>query len=208
VIKTDWNKYYGKPYKTATFTRRITGRVLLDLIKRYVQKEDNFTIVELGGADSCFYELLNMTLAPSKYLVIDNNQLGLDRLRERTAAKKNLTLMNKDILNFDLKLHADLTFSIGLIEHFSVEDTKKAIISHFTCMKKEGILIMSFPTPTFLYRITRKISELLGLWIFHDERPLEIQEVTDTVKQFGDILDQKILWSIVLTQGFIIARKR
>ena len=53
----------------------------------------------------------------------------------------------------------------------------------FNVLKKGGILILGFPTPTFLYKITRKTSELLGLWIFHDERPLSIDEVLADVRE-------------------------
>ena len=51
--------------------------------------------------------------------------------------------------------------------------------NHFSygILKKDGITIISFPTPTFLYRITRKICEIIGIWFFHDERPLEFEEV-------------------------------
>ena len=33
--KTDWTKYYNSPYKTASFTRKITGRIIVQTLKKY-----------------------------------------------------------------------------------------------------------------------------------------------------------------------------
>ena len=115
--------------------------------------------------------------------------------------------MNRDIMDLDLKIESDIVFSVGLIEHFSVENTRQAVLSHFKALKEDGILILSFPTPTFLYKITRKIAELLGLWIFHDERPLKIDEVLETVNKHGELLERKIIWPIFLTQAMLVVRK-
>ncbi|NIM13828.1 MAG: methyltransferase domain-containing protein [Candidatus Aminicenantes bacterium] len=206
--KTDWNAYYRKPYKFAGFTKRIITRVVLKYIRKYSPVQRNFTLLEFGGGNSCFYELFNRVFEPDKYYIVDNNQVGLEELRRRTGERENTVLVNQDILDPDLDVECDLVFSVGLIEHFSVDNTRKAILSHFNVLKKGGILILGFPTPTFLYKITRKISELLGLWIFHDERPLTIEEVLNTANQHGELLDQTIIWSIFLTQAVVVIKKR
>jgi hypothetical protein len=203
--KTDWNTYYTHPNKTAQFTRKITGRVLVHYIKKYVGTND-FTIVELGGGNSCFFELLEQSFSPREYIVVDNNQAGLSKFIERTGEYKHVSAYYGDVLDMNLSLKADLVFSIGLIEHFSVEETRKAIMSHFKVAGAGGIVIMSFPTPTALYRLTRKASELMGLWIFHDERPLRINEVINMANKYGEVLDQRMIWSIFLTQGVIVAK--
>lgn len=101
----------------------------------------------------------------------------------------------------------NLVFSIGLIEHFSAQNTARAIRSHFQLPDPGGIAIISFPTPTFLYRITRFLSEMLGLWIFHDERPLKKSEVAGVIAHFGTLLYEKTIWPIFLTQCIMVARK-
>jgi len=52
------------------------------------------------------------------------------------------------------------------------------------------------------------VLELLGMWAFPDERPLKMEEVTGTIRQRGVVLEQRILWPLVLTQAFVVARKR
>ena len=206
--KTNWDSYYNKPYKFAGFTKRIITRVLLKYIQQYTPAKTGMTMMELGGGNSCFYELFDETFQPKAYYIVDNNQVGLDEFSRRIGKRENTHLINQDVLDPDLKVECDLVFSVGLIEHFSVENTREAILAHFDVLKSGGILILGFPTPTFLYKITRKISELLGLWIFHDERPLKIAEVLDTVNRHGELLEKKIIWSIFLTQAMLVIKKK
>jgi SAM-dependent methyltransferase len=206
--KTDWSHYYTKPYITALYSSRIINNKYLSLIKKYLNS-DNCSIAELGGGDSKAYGLIDSELRPSEYHIVDNNQSGLDKIREKTIGKNNVFLHNLDVLNLHISdVECDIVLSGGLIEHFSVDDTRNVILSHIQLLKRKGILIIGYPTPTFLYRLTRKISELLSLWIFHDERPLKMDEVADTVKEYCDILEHSILWRIFLTQAIIVARKR
>jgi SAM-dependent methyltransferase len=207
VKKTDWDDYYRHPNKLAGFTRRITGKRLLKYIKKYVPGGKKITITELGGGNSCFFDLVAKTFCPQRYYIVDNNQVGLDKFR--TAGNRGAAvLLNWDILKPGLKIKSDFVFSVGLIEHFSEKNTRRAILSHFEAVKKNGILILGFPTPTFLYKITRKLSEWLGLWIFHDERPLKIEEVLDIVNKHGELLDKEIIWPIFLTQALLVIRKK
>ena len=205
--KTDWDSYYNKPYKTATVTRKITGSELVNHIKKNLPQKQDLTIVELGGANSCFYELLQTNFNFKNYIIVDNNQVGLDKFKERIKDNRNVSLFNNDILNQDTSYDADIALSVGLIEHFSPQDTQKAIIAHFNAVKDDGIVVMTFPTPTFLYQITRKIAEMLNLWIFYDERPLKLNEVSSTALQYGELLDSKIIWPIFLTQTIAVFKK-
>lgn len=207
-IVTDWNLYYHHPYRTATYSRRITLRLLVKLISRYSPSE-SLVIAELGGANSCFLDGIQKTINPVQYHVIDNNQLGLDLLRERPDIGKTVFLHLLDIMDLELheKLAVDVVFSVGLIEHFPPKDLIEVIQSHFVILKPGGIAIITYPTPTFLYRAARRISEGLGLWIFHDEIPLKVNDVLSTVKPIGKLLYSGINWPIVFTQGVIVLEK-
>jgi hypothetical protein len=50
--------------------------------------------------------------------------------------------------------------------------------------------------------------EAVGMWKFPDERPLRPPEVIEAVRECADVLDQKTLWPLMLTQHLIVARKR
>lgn len=207
--KTDWDQYYSNPYKTATYSRKITANKLIRLFKQFITEDKrNVKIAELGGANSCFYENINKNIVPVKYLIVDNNQLGLDKTLQRLNKSNNISIKNEDVLNSQESAEKfDLVFSVGLIEHFSNEGTKKCIEAHFGYLERNGICLITFPTPTWLYRITRKCAELLGLWIFYDERPLEMSEVISEVEKYGIIKHKSITWPIFLTQGVILATK-
>lgn len=209
--KTDWDTYYKKPYLTASYSRKILQNQFIRYCKRHLPRSDGIKVAELGGANSYYYDYVQKLLSPSTYLIIDNNETGLNKLREKVAQSDNVVLVNADILNLNMGETGedfDFVYSLGLIEHFPVEDTAKMIRSHFDLLKVGGIAIITFPTPTFLYSTIRFFSEKLGLWIFHDERPLKIEEVTQTIKNYAEVLDSKIMWSMLLTQAIIVVKKK
>ena len=207
--KTDWDSYYLHPYKTATYSRSITTNKLLRLLKKFTHQFGyEAKIAELGGANSCFYEAINNELSPVKYLIVDNNHTGLDKTKTRLNKADNIEFKYEDILNtVEVNEKFDIVFSVGLIEHFSLEETKKCIAAHFCYLKSKGTCIISFPTPTWLYKITRKCAELLGLWIFFDERPLQMEEVLKEMMKYGTVVHRSITWPIFLTQGIIVIIK-
>lgn len=207
---TDWNTYYGRPYKTASFSRKVTTHILKSLIDTYLPKGSMFRIAELGGANSCFFDMIYERYRPTEYHIYDNNDIGLKKTKERIGNIPGVRIHTEDILcmsNLPEKEFFDMVFSVGLIEHFDTIGTGKAIEAHFNLLKPSGIAIISFPTPTFLYRAIRSISELMNLWIFHDERPLKLEEVVATAEKHGTICLKKLNWKIFLTQYILVISK-
>ncbi len=202
---TDWDRYYQRTAVTARFSRPITIRRLLNAFQRYTKSKA--VIVELGGANSCVYDAIATHMAPLEYHVVDNNQFGLRLLRERTG-KSGLFLHCESVLQLGLELEADVVFSIGLIEHFDRTGTRKAVEAHFSLLKPGGIAIITFPTPTWLYRATRGLAEITGQWAFPDERPLQPSEVAAAAQPLGEILHEELIWPIFLTQTLMVIRKR
>ncbi len=203
--KTNWDQYYHKPFKASSITRKITAKVLLNFIKKH-QTIKNINVIEIGGANSCFWEIINNDIKPLKYIIIDNNQFGLDQFAKKVENPR-VKLINNDILDPEYQDEADVVFSVGLVEHFFPEDTEKAIINHFKYAGANGIIIISFPTPTLLYRIFRKLAEIMRLWMFPDERPIKLNEVIAIVERYGVVLETKILYSIIFTQAFVVVTK-
>ena len=205
-IQTDWDAYYRRPYKTAAITRRIGTNALIYFIKKCVL-QNNPTIVELGGANSCFYDAIQKEIRPSMYTVVDNNSYGLSLFAQRVKGYK-VKLVQGDVLA-PIKIEkADVVFSVGLVEHFSKRDTKRAIESHFSCVKSKGLVIIAFPTPTWLYKAVRKCAEVFGMWNFPDERPIDKQEALSIVEKYADIIEYKIIWGTVLTQAYVVLRSK
>lgn len=205
--KTDWTAYYRRTPVSARVTRSITGSYLQRLIGSHLSKSSPH-IIELGGANSCFMEGLIASLRPSLYSIIDSNASGLEKTVTQREDGLPVQVIKDDVLDLAFTGSADVVLSVGLIEHFTPEDTIRAIRTHFSLAKEGGLVVMSFPTPTLLYRATRRLSEFLGLWMFPDERPLTFQEVLETASEFGDVLDRRIIWPVFLTQGLVIMRKK
>lgn len=203
---TDWNAYYEKPAAAATFTRSITRKKLVRTLMPYVSGPIN--ICELGGANSSILEKICTHFDVTEYHILDTNSLGLSLLPDQfQTTKVTHALSDVRLPNTDCAERFDLTISIGLIEHFGPENTRKAIVSHLEAAKPGGLILITFPTPTFLYRLIRKAAELLGIWKFHDERPLKADEVMSAMTGQVEILHRSINWWIGLTQYYILARK-
>jgi hypothetical protein len=205
---TNWDIYYSKDYKITSYTRKTTEKLLLKLFNQYCPDINSKTIVELGGANSCFYSAIRQNVKPKLFHVIDNNDVGIEKFKKKIVDDKHASFENANVLELKPDKYYDLAFSIGLIEHFDVEGTAKAIKAHFDIVPQDGIVIISFPTPTFLYIVVRKICEIIGIWFFFDERPLEFNEVIKEASKHGTVLHKTINWKVILTQGFIVARKR
>jgi cyclopropane fatty-acyl-phospholipid synthase-like methyltransferase len=204
--RTDWDAYYSAPVPTSRLTRPYTQRCLLRLMHRYARRPAS-TICELGGANSCFYEALRRAYPDSTYIAIDNNVLGLRMLEARASDALRTRTLNYDITSMPAGIvEADIVFSVGLIEHFTPAQTADVIRRHFSCVMPGGLVLITFPTPTWSYRTTRQLAELLGLWRFPDERPLRSAEVLAEVVRHGTVLSTFTNWPLILTQGVVAAR--
>lgn len=203
---TDWDAYYSKPAKAASFTRKTTEKRLIRAMDDKLMGEPHY-ICELGGANSCFFRAIRQKFPKAHYTIIDNNLTGIELFKKTHPDENNVELINASVVEAPVKMRrADVVFSTGLIEHFSPENTAKVIQYHFACAEPGAIVIITFPTPTWLYALTRGLAELFGMWKFYDERPLEIQPVVNEIKKYAEICDVSINWGTILTQGVVVAR--
>lgn len=202
---TDWERYYRRPCPVALLTRRFTAWRLLEVIRRHApRRESGLVLAELGGGASCCHCSLARHLRPAAYHVVDNNPLGLDLLRDRPE----ITLHQADLLRERPPLVADVVFSLGLIEHYPADQRQRLLAAHFDLVAPDGLVVLSFPTPTRLYRLARGLAENLGLWRFPDEEPLPLPAVIAAVASQGQIASSQVLWPLVLTQALLALRPR
>ncbi len=118
----------------------------------------------------------------------------------KAGSDGRIRLHEKSVLGLAMEEKSDIVFSVGLIEHFDAPRTRQAALSHFDVLRPGGTAIITFPTPTLLYRITRGLAEMFGMWQFPDERPLKKAEVLASVSERGEVLMTKILWPLILTR--------
>jgi putative flippase GtrA len=206
---TNWDRYYQSVPPTAHLTRRYTQSILNQVLQRLSGPAQQIgTIVEIGGANSCFLDSILRNAHPAAYHVVDRNEYGLALLEQRVKGRDNVVLHQGDVLNLaETDLKADVVFSVGLIEHFDRPGTLKAIAAHFQMLRSGGWAIISYPTPTWLYSSARAICEACGLWQFPDERPLLRDEVLHAMQAMGEVVYEKTLWPLVFTQHMVVVRK-
>jgi SAM-dependent methyltransferase len=205
---TDWTRYYRSVPFTARLTRKYTAGVLVAALRQVHRGPGGEVIIELGGANSCFVDRIVRELRPAAYHVVDNNEHGLSMLRARSDRPPEVRLHRGDVLDMHLDIRADAVFSVGLIEHFDPQGTRKAVLKHFELLRPGGYAILSFPTPTALYRAARAVAEFFGFWHLPDERPLRRSEIADSIEPLGEIVLEKTLWPLVYTQHLMVIRKR
>jgi len=203
---TDWDAYYRSTPHYTSVTRKISQAKISRLLRRYGRS--NPTICEIGGANSCFLEGICADIRPTSYHVDDLNEFGLSLLeRKRGSIDCSLTYERSDVLdNYTSSTRFDIVYSVGLIEHFHPEGTARAVVNHFARCNSGGVVLITFPTPTVLYRTIRRLAEKAGKWSFPDERPLHFSEVTSTCERYGIVLHKSINWAIGLTQGYLVYR--
>jgi cyclopropane fatty-acyl-phospholipid synthase-like methyltransferase len=206
---TNWDEYYEKPFASAKLTRRYTGHWLKTVIRTCLADKPGIELIEFGGGNSCFFRGLVDSLPISRYDVADLNAKSLQLFEQqardvpsvRTAVRR-VNLLT-DVPSLPL---ADVVFSVGLIEHFTPEGTKDVVHRHFSCVKDDGIVIVTAPTPTWLYRVTRGAAEKIGVWKFPDERPLSPAEILSSGEGLGSPLLSRTLWPLILTQQATVWR--
>lgn len=183
----------------------------MDMICRYfdysMKGVSNVKVVELGGGNSCFAETFCEQNEVERYDIIDNNEYAV----ELFGKKKFMSRGRGYVLNLTQKIQPeemyDFVYSIGLIEHFTVDEREKVLKNHFEYCKDGGFVLISFPTPTLKYRICRKFMELLHVWQFHDETPLLLEDIQNELNQYGSIILTDLNKKLFLTQRVVLVKK-
>lgn len=203
---TDWDGYYLSRKNEFSIPRMFSSMLLISEIRKHIDKVDS--IVELGGADSCFYKPIRKEFPYARYLVIDKSRVGVEKFNQKHKSV-NTNAFCKDLFGneADFREESSLVFSVGLIEHFQKRETAELIGKHFEIASVNGYVLLSYPTPTFMYRAIRYLAELFGVWKFHDERALLFKEVESEVRKYGTMVSRRMNWFIGLTQEIIIAKK-
>ena len=202
--RTNWEKYYSSPAPTAFFARAIVRRHLLRMI-RETDLNGNFSIAELGGGGSCFYEKIKELFDGCSYRIYDSCPAGIQAF---LAKHPEGNAVETDLLTYQPEILHDLVFSVGLIEHFPPEQTARMIRKHFEMTRPGGYVVIFVPTPTLLYRATRNIAELLEMWQFPDERPVTKNELRMTADQCGTFLKGVTIRANFLSQYAVLYRKQ
>lgn len=207
--ESDWSQYYSnEKFKVPPFIVNILYNKFANAFRKYLPEDSkDLKVVELGGADSCVFELFMKDFSIAEYHIVDNNKVGMDKLRRRKSEKvfaHELDLFKIES-NFISK-KPDVVFSAGLIEHFEKNETAICVKKHFELVRPGGLVLISFPTPTIVYKGFRKLLEKTGRFPPLFERPLMLEEIKSAVAPYGKIISSEKIWSTILTQYFVVVK--
>jgi hypothetical protein len=207
--KTDWDRYYLKDIPLITkIARAMNGKAILRAYKAIDLIRSEISICELGGANSCFAQQMCEKIPVNRYHIVDSNEIGLSLVNCSYPGTQVTVELSDVLLPYSNNEHFDLVYSVGLIEHFQSTDIKTAVHAHFARCKRNGYVLITFPTPTWLYKLCRTCLTMAGKWDFHDEIPIEMNKARNLIQQFGVIRYESITWSIGLTQGLLLVEKQ
>jgi len=210
--QTDWTSYYSKNKSFwSNITQKATLKIIIDVINKWVlAKKDSAEIdlVELGGGNSCFAEAVCDQVYINRYDIVDNNKLSVELFNKKILKAQEYSGIISSVLDGTSQEHKyDFVYSVGLIEHFTKQEREAVIKTHFDYCTDDGYVLITFPTPTLKYRVTRKMMEILHVWRFWDETPLVFSDVKDCFEEYGSIESVEINKALPLTQMVVVVKK-
>lgn len=207
--KSDWSEYYqNNDYAVPEFIDNALWRNYERMLRKHLaDHRAPIVVTELGGANSVYYRRFKESFNIQKYNIVDNNEVGL-KLFPHTDDPQ-VTLNNIDLMEplpAWLLGSSDVVVSSGLIEHFTPADTERLLKLHFDVSRPRGLVLVSFPTPTLIYRGFRRFLEMTGKFPPLYERPILESEIQPIVNALGETLDCYKIWTTILTQLFFVVR--
>lgn len=173
-------------------------------------KFDKVKILEIGGGNSCFAKEICDANKVDTYDILDNCELATSLFEQMDLVVDNKKVLLQDLLDNTAELsdEYDFVYSVGVIEHFLGKNVETVINKHFDRCKVGGVVLITFPTPSFKYVFVRRIMEILGVWCFTDETPLLYESVKGFFENRGVVTRHFLNNKIPLTQYVVVARRR
>lgn len=209
TLKTDWNefnKWMKRPFWYQWFLNSAWNGYK-GLLK-HVEIKKSIKVLELGGGSGFLSLKIAQLFDTKKVTIIDLNEKNLEiskRNLSRIQGKKEYIL--GDFFEFNPNEKYDIVHSQGVVEHFDQSQRMKLIEKHFNLTKHSGYTIIFVPTPTLSYKLFRKIADMTGHWIFHDEVPMKLAELQEIVgKSNREIISVSYFWPFFLTEVGILCK--
>ncbi len=196
ISKADWDKVarimsslVGVPLWAITTKKSYSRHI------PYLDLDSSSSMLELGSSTGICSRFLAKKFGVRRITLVDRSEYALRLAVVNSDDDVELTCINQDIFDLNLQERFDLVHSEGLLEHFSRADAKRLFKRHLELVRPGGYLLITVPTPTFRYRLSRKALELTHTWIFGYEKPFIEQELVALFEEAGvEILSKVKTW--------------
>jgi len=205
----NWDSYYSDDkYAVPEFIDNALWRNYRAVLRRHGAVGRPLRVLELGGANSCYFKRFCTDFQIDNYTIVDNNPVGMARFPHKDDPR--VTSIQADLLGEPLaRIHEgyDVVLSSGLIEHFIPDETLRIVRQHFLAARPGGLVLISFPTPTAIYHGFRWFLERTDQFPPLFERPIDAAEARGFALGGAQQLAQFNIWSTILTQMCLLYRK-
>lgn len=108
--------------------------------------------------------------------LVDNCDDIIEKSKKYFSKKQiDVSFLNEDIKELNIREKYDLALSVGLIEHFYGSELALIFNKHIDSIKKNGYVIVFTPRASPLYYAYRKLLTMFGLWMW-DEKPFSVRD--------------------------------
>jgi ubiquinone/menaquinone biosynthesis C-methylase UbiE len=195
MAKKDWQKIWDKYQvdinKDNLYIRKeknsLRWKEMEKILKENFETIDNLKTIEVGSGLGDFSLLLNKEGA--KTTLADYSDEALSKARVRFKAhgcNAHYVLANMLDVPDKYRNKYDVSFSLGVAEHFENKDRFKIINAHGQVLKKGGLTFISVPYRySFIYRLWMYRSIKKGDWPYGLEIPFSKKELKSLAEQSG-----------------------
>lgn len=204
---TNWSEYQSDPnsFLSKYFFLNLVIKAYLNLLDN-INFDRPIKILEFGGGTGYTNKWLCRKLDVKKITLVDSNKKMLNLSKQTLSdISSEKQFIEGDFFKVRLSEQYDIVHSQGVVEHFEPEKRMELLTRHFNSTKPGGYCIVYSPTPTKSYGFFRKIAEILGLWKFSDEVPLDKDTIIKEMESLGfKTLKINYFWRYFLTEVGIL----
>ncbi len=186
MVMNNWNIFW-KTESINSIGMKYHHYIIFKIYKNFL---DNFklkkpSILEIGcGSGEITARILKRYGGSA--ILVDNSEEAV-KIAKNNFRKHKLKakVILTDIFNFYTKKKFDLVHSEGLIEHFKGEKQNELIKIHKKYVKKDGIVIISVPRPSWYYKLWRFYLEKRDKWHYGFEKPMDEKKLKLLLERNG-----------------------
>jgi SAM-dependent methyltransferase len=132
------------------------NKIFFLLLEKYLTKDSNKKMVEIGGAPGTYAVLFNKIFQYNSYSIDyseKGNQKTIENFKKNMIPEKNVITMDfldkNKLMNY--QYYFDVVFSAGFIEHF--KNPSEILNLHLEILKNEGYVIIMIPVNNFIVKL-------------------------------------------------------